>query len=178
MFTSIRLRSPPATEKALFFIVLEASGVENWRCLLLVNLVSLVTAWGELEIGNKILIFCGRCARVFVFSSGVLEGMNNCSTRKVVVWLAKGDSPHFHSWIFSADQFQSDVCLSQEEKALQAVLWESLWAGLWRINSLSGEDEHKWTVIIAVALTMSLRRAKNRNFALASTNCGRARWVN
>lgn len=47
--------------------------------------------------------------------------------------------------------------------------------GLWRINGLSGEDEHKWTVIIAVALTMSLRRAKNRNFALASTNCGRAR---
>lgn len=43
-----------------------------------------------------------------------------------------------------------------------------------RINSLSGEDEHKWTVIIAVALTMSLRRAKNRNFALASVNCGRA----
>lgn len=66
MFTSIRLRSPPATEKHSFFIVLEASGVENWRCLLLVNLVSLVTRGGNLKLENKILIFCGLCVGVFV----------------------------------------------------------------------------------------------------------------
>lgn len=67
------------------------------------------------------------------------------------------------------DQFKSDVCLSEEEKALCGALRVVV-----RINSLSGEDEHKWTVIIAVAITMSLRRAKNRNFTLASINCGRA----